>query len=153
MEHYNEINSIDDASEIYKTLHENKIIGKLREDEIIEDGAHLISPEQEFWGHCSNIQTWYEHNYDTRLIHSNLAFPLLKKLSEEGDEIAKKMLKREIETRFIEGDIKVRMYLVAEDIINDLDKDLAKKLQEPLMPYGVQNLICRKLIYHNKLIN
>ena len=25
-----------------------------------------ITPEQEFWAHCSNLQTWVEHNYDTR---------------------------------------------------------------------------------------
>ncbi|MHA1147203.1 MAG: hypothetical protein ACTSR8_03065 [Promethearchaeota archaeon] len=34
-----------------------------------------ITPEIEFWGHCSNIQAWVENNYDTRIIHSNLAFP------------------------------------------------------------------------------
>jgi len=28
-----------------------------------------IPPEVEFWGHCSNLQVWYEHEYDTRLLH------------------------------------------------------------------------------------
>ena len=35
-----------------------------------------ITPKQEFWAHCSNLQTWNENYYDTRLIHTNLAFPL-----------------------------------------------------------------------------
>nr|MDO8119013.1 hypothetical protein [Candidatus Sigynarchaeota archaeon] len=48
-----------------------------------------IPPETEFWGHCSNIQAWYEHGYDTRILHSNLAFPLLKRLADAGDEQAR----------------------------------------------------------------
>lgn len=32
-----------------------------------------IPPETEFWGHCSNLQTWYENDYNTKLLHSNLA--------------------------------------------------------------------------------
>jgi hypothetical protein len=48
-----------------------------------------IPPEIRFWAHCSNLETWGENNYDTRLIHSNLAFPLLKKLTEAGDQTKK----------------------------------------------------------------
>jgi len=39
-----------------------------------------IPPEVEFWGHCSNLQVWYENNYNTGLLHSNLSFPFLKYL-------------------------------------------------------------------------
>lgn len=39
-----------------------------------------ISPMEEFWGHCSNIEAWVENNYDLRLIHTNLGLPLLRKL-------------------------------------------------------------------------
>jgi len=62
-----------------------------------------IDPETEFWGHCSNLQAWYEHNYDTRLLHSNLSFPLLKKLVEVGDTVANKVFKEEIVKRFKSG--------------------------------------------------
>lgn len=48
-----------------------------------------IPPEVEFWGHCSNLQVWYENNYDTRLLKSDLAFPLLEELTEAGDPIDK----------------------------------------------------------------
>ena len=39
---------------------------------------------------------WYEEDYNTNIIHSNLAFPLLKKLTEVGDSNAKKVFKEEI---------------------------------------------------------
>jgi len=61
----------------------------------------LIPPEVEFWAHCSNLQVWYENYYDTRLIHSNLAFPLLKKLTELGDPVARRVFKEEIVKRYM----------------------------------------------------
>lgn len=61
-------------------------------DEVVEEQwsevvrmKYTIPPEEEFWGHCSNLQTWVEHDYDTRLLHRELAFPLLKKLVALGD--------------------------------------------------------------------
>ena len=38
-----------------------------------------ILPEEEFMGHCSNLQAWAENQYDTTILHRALAFPLLKK--------------------------------------------------------------------------
>ncbi|KKN50191.1 hypothetical protein LCGC14_0635370, partial [marine sediment metagenome] len=67
------IQSIDDVSEKLN----NALDGKNGE-------GFDITPEAEFWGHCSNFQVWAEQNYDTRLLHSNLSFPLLKKLTEIG---------------------------------------------------------------------
>lgn len=68
---FDEIDSVDDAAE------------KL--DHSLEKKSP-ITPETEFWGHCSNLQVWVENNYNTQLLHSSLAFPLLKKLTEQGDE-------------------------------------------------------------------
>lgn len=62
---YDEIESIDDAAEMLDTSLEGINIEKFN-----------ISPEEEFWAHCSNLQSWYENKYDTRLLHSNLAFAL-----------------------------------------------------------------------------
>ncbi|MFX1236681.1 MAG: hypothetical protein ACFFAS_18920 [Promethearchaeota archaeon] len=56
----------------------------------------MISPEEEFWGHCSSLKAWAEHEYNTDLLDSRLAFPLLKELIQAGDNVAKKVLKREI---------------------------------------------------------
>ncbi len=61
-----------------------------------EATRYNFSSEEEFWAHCSNLQGWFEHSYDTHLLHSNLAFPLLKKLCEIGDLLAKKVFKEEI---------------------------------------------------------
>lgn len=69
-----DINSIDEAKEL------------LSND--METNHFIITPKQEFWGHCSNIQAWYENNYDLRIIHSNLGIPLLQELSKHGDSRA-----------------------------------------------------------------
>jgi len=73
--------------------------------------SYKISPLEEFQGHCSNLQTWAENDYDTRLLHRNLAFPLLKKLSEKGDAIAKSKFKDEIAKRLELGELNVFGYL------------------------------------------
>ena len=92
---YDSIDSINEAAELNKSLHENHIWnGEYWENKV------TITPEQEFWGHCSNIQAWYENDYDTRLIHSNLAFPLLEQLAEVGEKKARTSLKDEIALLF-----------------------------------------------------
>ena len=77
---FDEIQSIDEAAEKLDTTLEPR--NGYRVDK--------IPPDVEFWGHCSNIQTWYEHDYDTRILHRNIAFPLLKHLVEAGDSKATK---------------------------------------------------------------
>lgn len=83
-----------------------------------------IPPKVEFWGHCSNLQVWYENNYNTRLLHSNLAFPLLKRLVEVGDPQAKKAFKEEIAVRFSSAHYPIVKYLFKEgylEILNNLE--------------------------------
>lgn len=86
-----------------------------------------IDPETEFWGYCSNLQAWYEHNYDTRLLHSNLSFPLLKKLVEVGDTVANKVFKEEIVKRFESGysnyNFTIVTYLCNEGYFEYLEKN------------------------------
>ncbi len=105
-----EIESIDDAAE------------KLDRSLEYQENKYLIHPEVEFWGHSSNLQVWYENNYDTRLLHSNLSFPLIKKLTEVGDLTAKKVFKDEIAIRFLNGSLQTKYYLYREgylDILNE----------------------------------
>ncbi|MFW9877763.1 MAG: hypothetical protein ACFFG0_32140 [Candidatus Thorarchaeota archaeon] len=94
-EYFKEIQSIDEFSDT---------VGKSLEPTIDFDGIphrrNEIPADVEFWGHCSNLQAWYENNYDTRLLHSNLAFPLLKKLTEVGDTLAQAIFQEEICQRF-----------------------------------------------------
>ncbi len=96
---YDIIDSIDEAAEVLDRSLEGS------------RSQHLITPEEEFVGHCSNIQVWAENDYDTRILHRNLAFPLLKRLSDVGDPIAKKKFKEEIALRYSSGHSTVIMFL------------------------------------------
>ncbi|HEC41019.1 hypothetical protein LCGC14_0685730 [marine sediment metagenome] len=68
IEDVQEVKSIDEAAEILDNSMEYDKLG--------------ILPEEEFTAHCSNLQAWVENHYNTDLLHRNLAFPLLKILSE-----------------------------------------------------------------------
>lgn len=85
---FDQIDSIDEAFEIYNKMDKNH-----------EREHDLIDPESEFIGHCSNLQAWYEHDYDLRILHSSLSIPLLKKMAFLGDKKAIIRLKESIATR------------------------------------------------------
>ncbi|MFW9990321.1 MAG: Rab family GTPase [Candidatus Odinarchaeota archaeon] len=111
-EQYDELESIDEASEK------------------LDDSMHgmnskkcYISPETEFWGHCSNLQAWYENGYDTRLLHRNLSFSLLEALMKAGDPLAKKVFKEEIAVRIESGYPSVVMYLIKQNYLKYLTKE------------------------------
>lgn len=127
-ESFNEINSIDEFE------------GKLR-----TWSKSDIPPEDEFWGHCSNLQTWAEHNYDTRLLHRNLAFPLLKKLVHAGDLVAKRVFKEEIATRFSSAYPTVVSFLVKEEYLDFMNNEELDFLIEELFTarfiYALQRLV------------
>jgi GTPase SAR1 family protein len=112
MEDYDEIESIDEAAEKLNKSMEgfNRVNWE-------------IPIESEFWGHCSNLQAWYENGYDTRLLHRNLAFPLLKALVDAGDRLAKRVFKEEIALRLESGYPSVVKYLVNQGYLDYLDKD------------------------------
>ena len=110
-ESYDDIESIDEAAE---TLDRSLETTKSDND---------ISPEAEFWGHCSNLQAWYENDYDTRLLHRNLAFPLLKALTDAGDPLAKKVFKEEIAMRLESGYPTVVRYLVDQGYLQYLTNE------------------------------
>jgi len=57
------------------------------------------------------------------LLHSNLAFPLLQKLSEAGDPIATTRFKEEIALRFEEGHFNTLVYLVAMEYLIYLNEE------------------------------
>ncbi|MFW5895742.1 MAG: leucine-rich repeat domain-containing protein [archaeon] len=114
---YDKINSIDEAQEKLNSSLEHNSIGR-----------YNISPEVEFWGHCSNLQAWYENEYDSRLLHSNLAFPLLKKLAEAGDHLAKKVFKEEIALRIADGYRPVINYLLDQGYLDYLNNQEVQTL-------------------------
>ena len=102
---YDVINSIDEAMELYNRI-EN------------EHRKQKIDPEEEFWGHCSNLQAWYENNYNTRLLDSRLSFPLLSELARVGDPIAKKVFKDEIAIRLEANYLPTIEYLIIEHYLD-----------------------------------
>lgn len=91
-------------------------------DEIIEVGDTSdkinISPEEEFWAHCSNIQAWVENNYDTSILESKMSFPLLKRLIIYGDLKAKRVFKEEIIKRIETEHIPSISYLIRENYLD-----------------------------------
>ncbi len=125
---FNEIDSIDEFEGILRSGYRSDIL-----------------PEDEFWGHCSNLQVWVDHDYDTRLLHRNLAFPLLKKLTEIGDLKAKKIFKNEIATRFSIGFPSVVTFLVKEGYLNLMDHEeldlLIDELFTARLIYALQALV------------
>jgi hypothetical protein len=104
-------NSVDEQAEILDHSLERK-----------DNAAIHLSPEDEFWAHCSNLLIWVEQNYDTRLLHSNLAFPLLRKLYEEKVPVASIAFKEEIAERFANGYIPTIFYILEEGYLKYLDK-------------------------------
>jgi small GTP-binding protein len=109
---YDELNSIDEAAERLDSSMERQILPK-----------SYLTPETEFWGHCSNIQAWYENNYTTNLLHRNLAFPLLKALVNAGDPLAEKVFKEEIAIRFESGYPSVVLYLIKQGYLDYLNEE------------------------------
>ncbi|MHA1105327.1 MAG: leucine-rich repeat domain-containing protein [Promethearchaeota archaeon] len=109
----NDINSIDEAEEkLDKSL------------ELLDTNQDIyIDPETEFWAHCSNLQAWAEHSYDTRLLHRKLSFPLLSRLAKAGDQLAVMALKEEIAERLSSGNENVAEFLINEGYIDYLSHE------------------------------
>ena len=125
-----EIESVDELTENLDHSLEN-----------IEPQFLDIPVETQFWVHCSNLQVWAENNYDTRLLHSNLAFPLLKKLTESGDPIAKKVFKEEIAKRLEKGIVSTIIFLFYEGYEYFLDKEEINMIMHDKSSTLFENLI------------
>ncbi|KKK43718.1 hypothetical protein LCGC14_0793960 [marine sediment metagenome] len=106
-----EINSIDEIAEKLDFRMEN-------EREYVD-----ITEEEEFMGHCSNLQAWAENFYNTDLLHKSLAFPLLKALSEKGNKFAKQRFAEEIARRYKYGNETVRKFLSAGEYLSCLTNE------------------------------
>ena len=122
---YDEIDSIDEVADLYRY-----------QNEIVEGSFPLheyqdVTPEQEFWGHCSNLQVWYENDYDTRLLHSNLAFNLLKALIEAGDPNAKRVFKTEVAKRFEIGYPNTIVSIIHANLLDHFSLEEKRELIRP----------------------
>jgi tetratricopeptide (TPR) repeat protein len=121
-----EVTSIDDAKDSYGTAFHGHGI---------EPPVHdiYLDSQTEFQGHCSNIQAWIEHDYNPRLLHSSIAFPLLKALARAGDDKARRVLDGELETRIKEGSASTRVAILetcGELLNHDLYMELLDEVPE-----------------------
>ncbi len=125
VEKYDEIQSIDEM-ELHDRSHEYKKLS--------------ISPEQEFWGHCSNLQAWVENDYDMRIIDSRLGFPLLSRLKDLGDIIAKKKYKEEFAKKLESGWLPTIEYLWRPAYLKDFTEEERKILLEYMIKATIKSL-------------
>ena len=117
----------------------------LKKQEEIEDYyEYEITPDEEFQGHCSNLQAWVESGYDTRLLHSNLAFPLLRKLTNLGDPQALVVIRAEIIKRFERNYVPVIEYLIEERFLNYLK---TKEIEVLITEFN-NSRILEKILFH-----
>ena len=77
-----------------------------------------VTPEEEFWAFCSNLQVWVENNYNTNLLHYDASIPLLEKLIQAGDPLAKEVFKREILRRLKNGTCWAVSFLKSEGFLS-----------------------------------
>ena len=129
-------NSVDDLMTTY--------------DKKVEEGKEPekeITPETEFMVHWSNLQAWSENGYNTDLLHYNLSFPLLKKLSEVGDRCARKVFKEEIVKRFLKGNKQAQVFLHANEYLSILTSEEQQVLYEKNIKeiHAIERLIEREI--------
>ncbi len=82
----------------------------------------IVPREDIFWAQCSTLQVWEENNYSSNLLTNNIAFPLLKKLAEQGDPKALLVFEKEIIKRLESNHLPTVYYLLEEDYLKYLNK-------------------------------
>lgn len=127
-----EINSIDEAAEIFNST---------------ENWQNIISPEDEFKAHCSNIQAFFENGLNTDILASNIAFPLLKKLVDHEYKPAIQVFKEEIVRRFNDGTSNSRLFLYKEGYLNYLNEEEKQELKKHKVYLAKQELKKEELRY------
>jgi len=115
IEKLEDLESVDSIDEVVEKIDERFESSKVKK--------FKISPKTIFWAHCSNLQVWYENDYNSCLIHSNLAFPLLKELTKAGDKLATSVFKEEVAKRFENSNMKVKQFLLNNRYLDCLNKD------------------------------
>ena len=142
---YDDIKSIDEVAEtLDKSL------------ETTPPFFYKITPEEEFRAHCSNIQAFFENGLNTDILHTNIAFPLLKELVNQGYQPAQKVFKEEIARRFNEGTFNSRRFLYLQGYLNYLSKEEKQVLEGydefiKKLPERTTNL--REIFMRERLLN
>ena len=118
--------------ELYKLQGFSTIDEQIQYLQVVEEDEHNfnletqsfeISPLDEFFVHCSNIQAWVELDYDTALLDHRLSFPLLRLLVRKKDKKAIKVYKEEIAKRFQTTLLTVPFFLIVENFLDNLTSE------------------------------
>ena len=83
-----------------------------------EWNKRVLEPEQEFIGHCSNLQVWVENDYNVNILHTKLSFPLLTRLSYLGDKKATIVLKEVIAERLLSKNKNTVIFFLETDYLH-----------------------------------
>ena len=146
VEEFDDVKSIDDAE--HKLSHE--LHGFHNKDR--KEKEYSIDPKQEFIAHCSNMQAWVEHDYNTQLLHRSIAFPLLKKLVEVGDPKAKRAYKEELAYRLEANELNVTVYLIQGNYLENLIEDELEIIIDNMKP-GIAKIILQEYTNEGKIPN
>ncbi|KKN61851.1 hypothetical protein LCGC14_0517830 [marine sediment metagenome] len=109
-EEYSDFDDIDKIIDFYKSKFYPK-------EEV------MITPEEEFWAHCSNMQAWVDNDYNTCILSKNLSFPILTELSKREIPYFKILFKEELITRIKKGGIKTLLFFLDEYYLNYLTEE------------------------------
>jgi len=94
---------------------------------------NYLTVQEEVFARASNIQAWADNDYDTRLLHSNISFPLLNALAEAGDAKARRVIGSEVAGRIHEGNASTVDHIldtIPELVELDTLKELARDAPE-----------------------
>ena len=127
----------------------------IKETGVSDEFQYFIPPHVEFWGHCSNLQTWVENGYNPSLLHSSLAFPLLRRLTDIGDNLARNVFREEILKRFESGVRNIVLPLLENDYLQYFSQEELLYIYEnfviPLEPSSLLLDFLRYLSIHKIL--
>lgn len=107
---YSDFDDIDEIIDFYQSKYDPK-------------GEVMITPEEEFWAHSSNMQAWVDNNYNTCILSKNLSFPILAELSKRKIPYYKILFKEELITRIRDGGIKTLLYFINENYLRYLSEE------------------------------
>lgn len=122
-ETYKDFDNIDDIIDFYSS--------QTSSEEVIS-----ITPEEEFWAHCSNMQAWVENNYDSSILSRYISFPILIELSNRGISRFKTILKEEIIYRIKKGGINMLRWFIEANSENYLVCFTEEDLFDGLLSLG-----------------
>ncbi|MBD3214815.1 MAG: hypothetical protein GF311_19545 [Candidatus Lokiarchaeota archaeon] len=90
---------------------------------VFHENFNTVPKEDIFWAQCSTFQVWEENDYNSNLLPNSIAFPLLRKLAELGDEKALKVFEEEIIKRLESNHLPTIYYLLEGNYLEFLSKE------------------------------